>query len=104
MTNDKGSSLGWVVAGLAIAVLVAAFEIGSATASAHQPLRSKHADPAVSGTPAEMMVVVSKDGKTFHAAGCRYIHDHTHEQTITAQQAINDGYVPCIRCMRKYAR
>jgi hypothetical protein len=51
-----------------------------------------------------MMVVVSKDGKTFHAAGCRYIHDDAQEQTITAQQAINDGYVPCIRCMRKYAR
>jgi hypothetical protein len=47
------------------------------------------------------MVVVSEDGKTFHAAGCRFIHDKA-LRTIPASEALREGYAPCVRCMRKY--
>src|SRR5947209_9564914 len=40
--------------------------------------------------------------KTFHAAGCRFIHDKAHLRTIAAGEAIREGYAPCMRCMRKY--
>jgi hypothetical protein len=102
--NNRGNSLGWVVAGALLIVLVASFELGSSTASAHKPLRSEHAHPANSAIPAGMMVVVSKDGKTFHAADCRYIHDPARKQTMAAGEAVREGYVPCIRCLAKYAR
>ena len=48
------------------------------------PLRSEHAKPAVVPVPGDMMVVVTDDGKTFHAAGCRFIHDKAHLRTIAA--------------------
>jgi hypothetical protein len=49
-----------------------------------------------------MMVVVSADGKAFHAAGCPFIHDKAHIQTIQAREALRQGYAPCVRCMKKY--
>jgi hypothetical protein len=49
-----------------------------------------------------MMVVVAEDGKTFHVAGCRFIHDKAKLRTITAGQALREGYMPCVRCMKKY--
>jgi hypothetical protein len=48
-----------------------------------------------------MLVVVSTDGKTFHAAGCPFIHDKAHIQTIAAREAC-DRDMPLVRCMRKY--
>ena len=49
-----------------------------------------------------MMVIVAADGKTFHVVGCPFIHDKTRLRTIRAQEAENEGYVPCVRCMKKY--
>ncbi len=102
--KNRGNSLGWLVAGVLLIVLVASFEVGSSTAAAHIALRSEHAHPANSSVPTAMMVVVSKDGKTFHAADCRYIHDPARKQTMPAGEAVREGYVPCIRCLGKYAR
>jgi hypothetical protein len=48
------------------------------------------------------MVVVAEDGKTFHAAGCEFIHDKARLRTITASEALREGYAPCVRCMKKY--
>jgi L-fuculose-phosphate aldolase len=50
----------------------------------------------------DMMVVVSSDGKIFHASGCPFIHDKAHVRTIVAREALKEGYVPCVRCMKKY--
>jgi hypothetical protein len=54
--------------------------------------------------PPEMQVVVSDGSKVFHVAGCPFIHDKATERTITAKQAMQDGYVPCSRCMRQYLK
>lgn len=104
--NDRGRGgfLGWLTGGILLLVCAAYFVIASSTASARINLRSEHADPAVSSTPGSIMVVVSKNGKTFHAPECRYIHDPEHKATMTAQEAIKEGFVPCLRCMWRYAQ
>jgi hypothetical protein len=54
--------------------------------------------------PPEMLVVVSDGSKVFHVAGCPFIHDTATERTITAKEAMRDGYVPCSRCLRQYLK
>jgi methylphosphotriester-DNA--protein-cysteine methyltransferase len=49
-----------------------------------------------------MLVVVSADAKIFHVPGCDFIHNKDREQTLTAKEAMQQGYVPCLRCMRRY--
>jgi methylphosphotriester-DNA--protein-cysteine methyltransferase len=49
-----------------------------------------------------MVVVVSAGAKDFHVPGCDVIHNKDKIRTLTAKEAIREGYVPCVRCMRKY--
>lgn len=65
------------------------------------PLRSEHAQVG-HNIPPDMPVVVSVGAKEFHIAGCEFIHNKDKIRTITAKEAIREGYVPCVRCMRKY--
>ena len=67
------------------------------------PAKSILAEPG-HDIPPDMPVVVSDGSKVFHVAGCRFIHDKATERTITAKQAMNDGYVPCSRCLRQYLK
>jgi Putative zinc-finger len=64
-------------------------------------LKSEHAQPG-QGIPPDMQVVVTADAKVFHVAGCGVIHNKETERTLTAQEAMQQGYVPCLRCMREY--
>jgi len=48
------------------------------------------------------VVVAVSDGKIFHVPGCRFIHDKDKLQTMTAGEALREGYVPCVRCLKKY--
>ena len=96
----RGGSMGWLVAVAAAALLAGTFAIGRSSAS--QPeLRSEHAQPG-KGIPATLMVLVAADGKTFHVAGCPFIHDKASVREISSAEALKEGYVPCVRCMRKY--
>jgi hypothetical protein len=38
----------------------------------------------------------------FHVAGCEYIHEKDKLRTLPAAEAEGEGYVPCVRCMKKY--
>ena len=51
-----------------------------------------------------MVVVVSSGAKLFHVPGCEFIHDKTTERTLTAKEAMREGYVPCPRCLRQYLK
>ena len=51
-----------------------------------------------------MIVVVSQGAKDFHRPGCDVIHNKDRVRTLTAKEAIREGYVPCIRCLRKYVQ
>jgi hypothetical protein len=48
------------------------------------------------------MVLVAADGKTFHVAGCRFLHDKGNVRSIPASEALREGYVPCVHCMKQY--
>jgi hypothetical protein len=101
MPQRRGSAWGWMVALAFAAMLLISFEVGSSSAANRRVLRSQLAQPG-KNVPAAMLVVVSDGGKTFHVASCPFIHDKAHERTITAAEAMREGYVPCIRCMREY--
>jgi hypothetical protein len=93
--------LGWMVAAAAAVVVAGGFELSRSSLFSQPDLRSEHAQPG-NGVPPDMMVVVSSDGKIFHASGCPFIHDKAHVRTIVAREALKEGYVPCVRCMKKY--
>jgi len=101
MPRSRRSFLGWMVAAAAAVLVAGTFELGRSSVFSHPELRSEHAQPGT-GVPPDMMVVVSTDGKTFHAPGCPFIHERAHLQTITAREALREGYAPCVRCMKQY--
>jgi hypothetical protein len=73
------------------------------TTSSRTPLKSQHAEPA-KDIPPEMVVVVSSGARLFHVPGCEFIHDKASERTLTAKEAMQEGYVPCPRCLRQYLK
>ena len=95
--------LGWMVAAAASVVVAGTFGLSRFSNFSKPNLRSEHAQPAT-GVPPDMMVVVSTDGKLFHASACPFIHDKAHVRTIAAREALKEGYAPCVRCMKKYLR
>lgn len=93
--------MGWLVAAAAAVLVAGSFEVARSAGFRRGPLRSAQARPGNS-VPPDMMVLVYPDGKTFHVAGCPFILDKTHLERMPAQQAEQEGYAPCVRCMKKY--
>jgi hypothetical protein len=93
----------WMLAVAAIALFAGAVVVGNSSIFAHPDTRSRLAQPAHK-IPPELKVVVSSEGRLFHAPSCRYLHRKVGEspETITAAQAMRDGYAPCPRCLRQY--
>jgi Putative zinc-finger len=90
----------WLVPVAAIALIAGGLKLTS-TLTFRNFIKSQHALPA-NNIPADLQVVVSNGSKLFHVAGCPFIHDKDSERTMTAKEAMQDGYVPCTRCLRKY--
>jgi anti-sigma factor RsiW len=101
MPANRRSFLGWMVATAAACLVLGTLEVARSSALRGPQLRSEHSQPS-KGVPPDMMVIVSEDGKLFHAAGCPYIHERNHLRTVTAAEATRAGYTPCVRCLRKY--
>jgi hypothetical protein len=101
MAPARRTFLGWMVAAAAAVLVAGSFELARSSPFSHPELRSEHAQPG-HGVPPDLMVVVAEDGKTFHVAGCRFIHDKAKLRTVAAREAMREGYVPCVRCMKKY--
>jgi hypothetical protein len=91
---------GWLVAAVA-AILVASSLTLARSLTQNRSLKSEHAQ-AGHGIPPDMIVVVADGTKLFHVPGCDVIHNKDKERTLTAKEAMREGYVPCLRCMRKY--
>ncbi|MGB7603283.1 MAG: zf-HC2 domain-containing protein [Candidatus Sulfotelmatobacter sp.] len=101
--GSRWSSLSaWLVPLAAIALFTGALALVDQL-SFKPPAKSILAEPG-RDIPPDMLVVVSDGSKVFHVAGCPYIHDKATERTITAKQAMQDGYVPCSRCLRQYLK
>ena len=92
----------WLVPIAAIALLAGGFELVN-TYTFKPPPKSRLAEPG-HDIPPDMKVVVSDGSKLFHVAGCPFIHDKATERTITAKEAMQDGYMPCSRCLRQYLK
>ena len=90
----------WLVPVAALLLIAGGVRVANSLA-VPQPLLSEHAQPA-RDIPGDMVVVVSAGAKDFHVPGCDFIHNKEKERTLTAKEAIDQGYVPCVRCMRKY--
>jgi hypothetical protein len=99
--SSRRGFLGWMVAAAAAVLVAGSIEVARSSIFSRPELRSEHAQPGA-GVPPDMLVVVSTGGKIFHRNGCSFIHDKAHIQTITAREAMREGYAPCIRCMKRY--
>jgi hypothetical protein len=64
------------------------------------PLRAPMSDPAVKA--ASGMVAVNDEGKTFHVPGCTFLHGKS--RMIPLEEALREGYNPCIRCESEFLR
>jgi Putative zinc-finger len=102
MPPRRGTLLGWTLAAAAAMLLIGALSIGNSVASKNITPRSALARPAAPSIPSDMMVVVYGDGKTFHTSQCTFIHDRSKARTMTASEALREGFTPCVRCLRKY--
>ncbi len=101
MPRPRGKFYGWAVAGAAAALVFGSVATANAPAFRQAAPRTEHAQQA-RNTPDGLMVVVSENGKTYHRAGCKFIHEKEKLRTMRIEQAIREGYVPCVRCMRQY--
>src|SRR5258708_1047666 len=103
MPGTRRSFLGWMVAAAAAVITAGTVAVAGSLSSRHPELRSEHAQSGV-GVPPELMVVASDKGKIFHLPTCTFIHDKTNLRTIAAREAQQQGYVPCVRCMKQYLK
>lgn len=90
----------WLVPVAALALVAGGFKYASSHTFDY-PLKSEHAQPG-HDIPPDMQVVVADGTRLFHVAGCEFIHNKEAVRTMTAKDALREGYVPCLRCMRKY--
>ena len=90
----------WLIPVVALALFAGGLRWGNSLLRAFQ-LYSQRAQWAAK-IPPDMKVVVSEGAKEFHVPGCEFIRNKDKERTLTAREAIHEGYVPCEKCMRKY--
>lgn len=97
---SRRTFFGWMVAAAAAVLVAGSFEVARSS-SGGRTLRSEHAQSG-NRVPPDMMVLIYPDGKTFHVAGCTFILDKAHLRSVEAREAMREGYVPCVRCMKTY--
>ena len=90
----------WLVPVAAMALFAGGIHVANSV-TVSEPLRSEHAQEP-EGIPPDMTVVVTADARLFHAPDCGVIHNKATERTMTAKEAMREGYAPCLRCLRKY--
>jgi methylphosphotriester-DNA--protein-cysteine methyltransferase len=90
----------WLVPLAALALITGSVRMASSITPGF-PAKSQMAQRG-QGIPPDLIVLVATGTRVFHVAGCTFIHNKDEVRSITAQEAIAEGYVPCLRCMRKY--
>ena len=98
---NRRNFLGWIVATAATALVVGGFETARSSVLSRPALCSNHAKDS-NRVPPDLQVIVAEHGKTFHVAGCPFIHGQAGLRTIPALEAAREGYTPCVRCIKKY--
>jgi hypothetical protein len=110
MPPQRGTAYGWLIAVAALALVSGSFALARLD-SPLSAVRNYMSEQGV-GVPPGMMVEIASGGKTFHVPGCKYLHKHQHQEDgreaegevrlVAAAEAIREGYVPCVRCLRQY--
>jgi methylphosphotriester-DNA--protein-cysteine methyltransferase len=90
----------WLVPVAALALITAGVWLTNSWTIARQE-RSQMA-AVERNIPPDMKVVIADGGKIFHVASCDLIRNKENVRTLTAKEAIQQGYTPCLRCLRKY--
>ncbi|HEY3974958.1 MAG TPA: zf-HC2 domain-containing protein [Candidatus Sulfotelmatobacter sp.] len=90
----------WLVPLAAMGLFAGGLHVANSM-TATPELKTEHGQPG-QGIPPDMLVVVTKGARLFHAPGCGAIHNKETERTIPAKEAMAQGYVPCLRCLRQY--
>jgi hypothetical protein len=102
MPAKRGTIYGWVVAAAAVALIAGGIALSRPKPPIPFEVRSPLAQPG-KHVPAKLTVLVAADSKIFHVAGCdRLRASHGRIRSMSAEQAEQEGYVPCIRCLGKY--
>jgi hypothetical protein len=93
----------WMLAVAAVALIAGGVSLGNSSFFRQPELRSQLSQ-APHGIPASLLVTACPEGRVFHVPGCKYIHrkDGERLETMTAEQAMKEGYAPCSRCLRQY--
>jgi hypothetical protein len=93
----RGQGRAWMLA-IAAAILLTATVLVAGVRDRDSPqLRAAMARPAPERIKG--LVVAADDTKVFHVAGCGYIHGTP--RTMPAEEAIREGFTPCVRCLRE---
>jgi hypothetical protein len=94
----------WIMAIAAAALVVGGVALGNIVF--RQPETKSPLAQTPHGIPPNLIVYVSDDSRVFHAPGCKYLHKHDDEppKQMTASEAMKEGYVPCVRCLRQYLK
>lgn len=90
----------WLVPVAALALFVGGLRLTNALI--HERELKSQMERAAKNIPPDMQVLVAADSKVFHVAGCPFIHNKDKVKTMTAKEALKEGYAPCTRCLRKY--
>jgi hypothetical protein len=90
----------WLVPVAALILFTGGLRFASSSTVGH-PMQSEMAQLG-QNIPADMVVVVTAGAKEFHRPDCGVIHNKATERTLKAKEAVREGYVPCVRCLRKY--
>jgi hypothetical protein len=90
----------WLVPAAALLLFAGGLHVANSLTVTPE-LKSEHAQTG-NDIPPDMQVVVTAGARLFHAPGCGVIHNKETERTLTAKEAMRQGYVPCLRCLREY--
>lgn len=90
----------WLVPVAALALIVGGLRLADYR-SRDRVVRSEQAQ-AGKNIPQNLVVVVAQGAKVFHVPNCSLIQGKDNLRTLTAKQALKEGFVPCPRCLRKY--
>ena len=100
LSPERGSVYAWTLSLAGAGLLAATLLIFSLPQFAAPGLRAPMSEPALKA--AYGMVAITDEGKTFHVPGCTFLHGKT--RMIPVEDALRQGYNPCIRCESELLR
>jgi hypothetical protein len=89
----------WLIPVAALALIAGGLQLANSWQK-ERALRTR-IELAEKNIPPDMTVLVTADSKIFHVAGCSLIQGKQ-VRSMTAKEALKEGYAPCTRCLRKY--